>query len=66
MSISAWPLPEANSTTIMIKFVLPVGNLPSMYPRPQRLGKGPGHTCKKFPYVLCQQSSFGVEESHCN
>ena len=26
----------------------------------QKLGKGPGVTC---PYVLCQQSSFGVEES---
>ena len=26
----------------------------------QKSGKGPGVTC---PYVLCQQSSFGVEES---
>ena len=26
----AWPLPEETSTTIVIGFVLPVGNLPSM------------------------------------
>ena len=25
----AWPLPEATSTTVVIEFVLPVGNLPS-------------------------------------
>ena len=28
----------------------------------QKSGKGPGHT---FSYVLCQQSSFAVEEYVC-
>ena len=38
----------------------------SLIPRPcpEKSGIGPGQTCKKFPYVLCQQSLFGVDKSH--
>ena len=36
----------------------------SLVPRPHpKIGKGAWCYLQTFPYVLCQQSSFGVEES---
>ena len=36
----------------------------SLVPRPHpKIGKGAWCYLQRFPYVLCQQSSFGVEES---
>ena len=38
---------------------------PSLVPRPRpKIGERAWSHLQKFPYVLCQQSSFGVEESH--
>ena len=38
--------------------------LGSLVPRPHpKIGKGAWCYLQIFPYVLCQQSSFGVEES---
>ena len=37
---------------------------PSLVPRPHpQIRKGAWCYLQKFPYVLCQQSSFGVQES---